>query len=86
MGSVYGLSVFLRLKGGIKLSQNIFERLLSRKEAAELLGTTEGTLAVWSCTKRYGLPFVKIGRLVKYKLSDLEDFIQRRTQSGGNEL
>jgi len=67
------------------LSKSIFERLLSRKEAAELLGTTEGTLAVWSCTKRYGLPFVKIGRLVKYKLSDLEAFIQRRTQSGGGE-
>ncbi len=68
----------------IKLSKRIPEPLLSRKEAAELLGTTEGTLAVWSCTKRYGLPFIKIGRLVKYKLSDLEDFIQRRTQSGGS--
>ena len=55
------------------------EILLTRKEAAELLGTTEGTLAVWACNKRYGLPMVKIGRLVKYKLSDLNAFIERRT-------
>lgn len=53
--------------------------LLNRKEAAEFLGTTEGTLAVWATTKRYNLPMVKIGRLVKYRLSDLEAFIERRT-------
>lgn len=59
-------------------------KLLDRKSAAEFLGVTEGTLAVWSCTKRYGLPFIKVGRLVKYKLSDLENFLQRRTQDGGD--
>jgi len=54
-------------------------RLLTRKEAADLLGTTEGTLAVWACNKRYGLPMVKIGRLAKYLSSDLMAFIERRT-------
>lgn len=57
-------------------------QLLTRKEAAEYLGTTEGTLAVWSCTKRYGLPFIKVGRLVKYRINDLEDFLTKRTQNG----
>ncbi|WP_010302578.1 helix-turn-helix domain-containing protein [Candidatus Odyssella thessalonicensis] len=52
--------------------------LLTRKEAAKYLGTTESTLAVWACTKRYQLPMVKIGRLVKYRLSDLENFIESR--------
>lgn len=62
--------------------QNIRSKLISRKEAADLLGTTEGTLAVWACNKRYNLPMVKVGRLVKYKLSDLEAFIERRTVGG----
>ncbi len=60
-------------------------QLLNRKEAAEYLGTTEGTLAVWACAKRYGLPFIKVGRLVKYRLTDLEAFLDSRTQNGGGE-
>lgn len=50
--------------------------LLSRKEAAIYLGINERTLANWKCTKRYGLPTIKIGRLVKYRQSDLDAFIQ----------
>jgi len=53
--------------------------LLSRKEAATYLGVTEKTLAQWKCTKRYDLPVVKIGRLVKYKKSDLDKFIEKGT-------
>ena len=53
--------------------------LLSRKEAAEFLGISSETLAVWACTKRYNLPYVKIGRLAKYKMSDLIEFINQNT-------
>lgn len=56
--------------------------LLSRRQAAEYLGVTEHTLAVWKCTRRYDLPVVKVGRLAKYKKSDLDAFIERRTESG----
>lgn len=59
--------------------QSIESELLSRKEAAKYLGVTEHTLAVWKCTKRYALPVVKIGRLVKYKKSDLDYFIMSKT-------
>lgn len=52
--------------------------LLSRREAAEYLGVTPETLAVWHCTKRYPLPVVKIGRLAKYRKSDLDAFIESR--------
>lgn len=38
--------------------------LLSRREAAAYLGIAENTLAIWKCSGRYGLPFVKMGRLV----------------------
>jgi len=54
-------------------------QLLTRKQAAEVLGTTEPTLAAWHCTKRYKIPCVKVGRLAKYRYSDLLDFIERRT-------
>lgn len=50
-------------------------RLLSRKEAAIILGVEPGTLAVWACTKRHNLPYVKIGRYVKYRQEDIDAFI-----------
>jgi len=50
--------------------------LLSRSQAAEFLGVKTDTLAVWACTKRYDLPYIKIGRSVKYKYSDLLEFIE----------
>lgn len=53
--------------------------LLSREEAAEYLGVSPKTLATWACTKRYPLPLVKLGRAVKYRVADLEKFIESRT-------
>ena len=50
-------------------------QLLSRRQAAQYLGIKEQTLAIWKCTGRYSLPCVKIGRLVKYRKSDLDAFI-----------
>lgn len=55
--------------------------LLSRKEAAAYLGVKEQTLAVWLCTRRYEIPIVKIGRLVKYKKADLDAFIQNQSRA-----
>jgi excisionase family DNA binding protein len=57
------------------LNINLSNQLLTRKQAASLLGCKENTLAVWATNKRYNLPFYKIGRLVKYKIGDLENFI-----------
>jgi hypothetical protein len=56
--------------------------LLNRKQAAEFLGVSVGTLEVWAATKRYNLAYVKIGRLAKYKLCDLEAFIESRRVNG----
>jgi len=60
------------------------EKLLSREEAAKFLHIGAGTLSVWSCKghNKYDLPFVKIGRSVRYKLSDLNLFIEKRTTKG----
>ena len=51
--------------------------LLSREQAAAYLGVSPRTLAVWKSTGRYQLPVCKVGRLVKYRKSDLDVFIQR---------
>lgn len=56
-----------------------YNRLLTTKEAAAFLGVKEITLAVWKSTNRYSIPCIKVGRLVKYRYSDLLEFIERRT-------
>lgn len=61
-------------------------QLLTPQQAAEYLGIDAGSLSVWRSTKRYPLPYVKVGRLVKYRLSDLEAFIEGRVQNDGGQL
>ena len=56
--------------------------LLSRAEAAAYLGVAPQTLANWLTTKRYPLAAIKVGRLVKYRRSDLEAFIERNRVAG----
>jgi excisionase family DNA binding protein len=57
-------------------------KLLTPEEAASILGVTKATLEVWRSTKRYNLPFVKSGRLVRYRESDLAKFIEERLRGG----
>ncbi|HHJ39136.1 MAG: excisionase [Methylothermaceae bacteria B42] len=55
------------------------KKLLSPEEAAAILNVAPGTLMVWRCTGRYNLPYVKVGRLVRYRMEDIEAFIESRT-------
>ena len=50
------------------------EKMMSRKEAAKFLEVKENTLAIWANTKRYNLPMYKVGKYIKYKISDLQKF------------
>lgn len=52
--------------------------LLTEKEASAYLGVRPGTLAVWRCVRRYPLPFIKVGRLVRYSRRDLDRFVESR--------
>ena len=56
---------------------------LDRKEAAAFLGAKPQTLAAWASSQRYRLPFIKIGRKVQYRISDLEKFLESRTVDCG---
>lgn len=53
--------------------------LLSRREAAKYLGVAEQTLAVWKCNKRVDIPVIQVGRLIKYRRSDLDRFLNANT-------
>lgn len=54
------------------------ESLLTAKQAAELLGLPEATLAQWRSQRR-GPPYIKLElRLVRYRRADLEEWIERR--------
>ncbi|MCK0506328.1 helix-turn-helix domain-containing protein [Aromatoleum anaerobium] len=59
------------------------KELLTDKEAAEFLTTTPGTLSVWRSTGRYALPFVKIGRMVRYRRADLIAWLEKRSRTTG---
>jgi hypothetical protein len=61
------------------------ERLLTSDEAEVLLNVHHGFLA----KDRVGtarIPFVKIGRSVKYKPSDLRRFIERSTRASTSDI
>lgn len=51
-------------------------------QASAYLGVAATTLSIWRCTKRYPLPYIKCGRLVRYRVSDLEAFMASRTIGG----
>ena len=57
------------------------DELLPPPEAAALLRTTVDTLAVWRSTGRHAIPFVKVGRSVRYRRSDLLAWIDSRTRT-----
>lgn len=56
---------------------------LSNKEAASYLGIAEHTLHVWRCTKRYPIPFLKIGSKVYYRKADLDAWLASRVHGVG---
>jgi len=56
--------------------------LLTPSQAAQQLITDTGTLANWRYSKRVDLPFVKVGRLVRYRQSDVDAFINRNLIGG----
>ena len=58
----------------------MFPRLLTPKETAALLRVAVGTLAVWRSTKRYPLPYLKLGHAVRYRETDIERFMKERAR------
>lgn len=53
--------------------------LITPVEVSEILKVEVDTLAAWRCTEVVKIPYVKIGSCVRYKLSDIEDYIENHT-------
>jgi excisionase family DNA binding protein len=57
-------------------------RFLTQAQVAEILGVTTDTLESWRYKKRYGLKYLKVGSLVRYRVQDVESFLESRLMSG----
>lgn len=57
--------------------------LVDETEAAAILDVSPGTLSVWRSTGRYCVPFLKIGRKVRYSRMALNTWLESRTRSSG---
>jgi excisionase family DNA binding protein len=60
------------------------DELLTRAEAAAFLRVRPETLAVWASTQRYHLPYIRVGRAVRYRRCDLDAFVTARTVGAGS--
>jgi len=57
---------------------------INETDASKVLGLKATTLCNWRVTGRYALPYVKAGRLVRYRVADLAAWIaKRRTGAEG---
>ncbi len=52
--------------------------LLNSRQAANYLGISVRTLEKWRFSKSQDLPYLKLGRTVRYSLSDLEKWALSR--------
>jgi len=55
--------------------------LYSTDQAAKFLGLQPQTLARWRTERSNAIPFRKIGRLVRYRVSDLVEFTERQRRT-----
>ena len=58
--------------------------LIDSQETAEILGISKSALEVWRTTGRYQLPFIKVGRNVRYRRSDVLEWLESRTRVNGS--
>ena len=56
-------------------SQTETRNLLAPQEVAALTGLSLETLAQWRSQKR-GIPYLKLGRVVRYDLSDVQAYLE----------
>lgn len=52
------------------------KKLMTPKQVSACLGVGVETLNAWRALRRYDLPYVKVGRLVRYREEDVMQFIE----------
>lgn len=56
--------------------------LMTPEHAAHALGVSIRTLAAWRSGGRNTLPYVKVGRLVRYRAADIAGWLQANVHCG----
>jgi len=64
--------------------QRVHTPPLTTPEAAEYLSVKPGTLEVWRCQGR-GPRFVRLGRAIRYRPADLDNFIEKNLMAHTSE-
>jgi excisionase family DNA binding protein len=54
-------------------------RFLTTEQAAEMLGIKPQTLAAWRCLRRGTLPYIRVGRSIRYNPEHIEKFLSQNT-------
>ncbi|MBT3505304.1 MAG: helix-turn-helix domain-containing protein [Piscirickettsiaceae bacterium] len=57
------------------------ENLITPEQAAEYLGMSPKTMNKWRSTGENNIPYSKIGRSVRYRLSDLDAYIAKHSHN-----
>jgi len=58
------------------MSEALLQELLTAKDVAGLTGLSEETLAQWRSQRR-GIPYLKIGRIVRYDPAVVQAYLER---------
>ncbi len=61
---------------------NIPSTILTTAEAADYLRVSRLTLRNWRSTRAVSLPYLKVGRAVRYRLADLQSFLEANLRGG----
>ena len=61
----------------ISLDDNV---IVNTSEAARLIRTPEKSLIKWRSTGEHNIPYIKIGRNVRYRTADLRKWIEAHVQ------
>ena len=57
------------------------EKLLNIEELSNLLGVEVSTLYIW--THRKAIPFIKLGKFIRFKESAIQTWLQQKTIQAG---
>ena len=49
--------------------------LMTPRDAAVYIGVKINTLAVWRMTNKYGLRYLKLGKAIRYRKEDLDEWL-----------
>ena len=60
------------------------DHFLTTKEVANYLRLQKNTLEIWRLQGR-GPAFVRLGRAIRYRLGDIEKFVERQTANSTSE-